>query len=226
MFSAIIPASGRGERFGSEIPKQFLLLGGRPLFLYPVSIFAENPLCERIILVTREDFFDFVEYWLDEVKLKEKVHLVCGGDNRQESVYKGVLEAVNSCNSDILLIHDAVRPFVTEPLIMAIYEKTLERGIAIPVIPVRDALVRIEEGRYTAPVSREDLFLVQTPQGAKASSLKTALEKALQMGLIFPDEASLLHYFGYEIALVEGSYFNFKITYPEDLVLAEKLISR
>lgn len=224
MFTAIIPASGRGERFGGETPKQFLPLKGRPLFLYTLLVFAKHPLCEAIILVIREEYFDFVEFWLSSAELSGKVYLVTGGETRQESVYQGVREA-HQKGYEVVLIHDAVRPLVTESLITAIYEKTLEKGVAIPVIPVRDALVRIEGEKYSAPLSRENLFLVQTPQGARTSILKSALEWANAQRKIFADEGSLLHSYGQEIAIVPGLLMNFKITYPEDLILAERLIA-
>lgn len=223
MFRVIIPASGRGERVGASIPKQYLPLKGIPLFIHTLRVFERHPLCEGIILVLREEFFSYAKEQIESFGLRKVLSLVKGGSFRQESVYNGVL----ACSSwkGILLVHDVVRPFVSEELITKVYEAARLFGVALPAIPVRDALIRGDGETLFEPLNREGLYQVQTPQGAKIDLLREALERAKEDGLIFPDEGSLLYHYGYKVKIVSGSFINFKITYPEDFLLAERLIS-
>lgn len=223
MFIAVIPCAGMGKRMGKEIPKQFLSLKGIPLFIYTLKVFEDHPHCKGIHLVVPKDFKNFVTEAITKFALKRVLNIHEGGSTRQESVYNGLKDIIDK--EEIILVHDGVRPLVDSKIITEVYKATLKWGAAIPVIPVRDALIEGYEGWMQRPINREGLYLVQTPQGIKFSILKDCLEKALREGLFFPDESSLLFHYGYKVRLVEGSLNNFKITYPEDLVLAEKLIS-
>ncbi|MFN3568200.1 MAG: 2-C-methyl-D-erythritol 4-phosphate cytidylyltransferase, partial [Caldimicrobium sp.] len=141
---------------------------------------------------------------------------------RQETVYKVLLEAPEE--TELFLVHDAVRPLVSQDLISRVITAARKEVGVIPVLPVRDALIKGEEGYLQGPLDRTKVFQVQTPQAIAGQILKESLQKALKEGKIFPDEGSLLFHYGYKVKLVEGSVFNLKITYPEDLILAEKLI--
>ncbi|MCS7150486.1 MAG: 2-C-methyl-D-erythritol 4-phosphate cytidylyltransferase [Caldimicrobium sp.] len=223
MFRALIPCAGVGERMGAGKPKQFLTLKGIPIFVHTLRAFEFHPLCAGIYLVVHKDYLAFVEKNLYEFGVKKIETIVEGGPTRQESVYNGLRQM--DSNEGIVLVHDAVRPLVEERIITNVYLEALNFSAAIPVIPVRDAIIKESDGYLGEPLSREGLFLVQTPQGAKSSILMECMERAKIDGLNFPDEGSLLHHYGYRIKLVEGSSLNIKITYPQDLLLAERLLS-
>lgn len=223
MFKALIPCAGVGERMAAGMPKQFLTLRGIPIFIHTLRAFELHPQCTGIYLVVHRDYLGFVEKTLYEFGVKKIETIVEGGATRQESVYNGLRQMDSS--EGIVLVHDAVRPLVEERIITSVYIEALNFSAAIPVIPVRDAIIRASDGYLGEPLSREGLYLVQTPQGAKFSILMECMERAKIDGLNFPDEGSLLHHYGYRLKLVEGSSLNIKITYPQDLLLAERLLS-
>jgi len=224
MVTVLIPCAGKGLRLGGEIPKQYQELSGVPIFVRTLLVFERHPECENLILAIDPAFEDFVKSTLERYHIKKVRALAKGGKTRQESVYQAMLKAKEE--TELFLVHDAVRPFVPEELISALIKEARLSGAAIPVIPVRDALVRGKEGYLEAPLSREGLYLVQTPQAVRAHLLRETLERAIKEGLDFPDESSLLHHYGYSVKLLQGSIFNFKITYPEDFLLAERLLSK
>ncbi len=221
---AIIPAAGKGIRFGEKIPKQFILLKGKPIIVHTLEKFEKHPEIHQMVVVTSKAFIPEVEKLRKKFKLKKLVKIVGGGRTRQESVFNGVF-SVETCEEDIFLVHDAVRPFVSEKLISKLLEKIKEGDAVIPVLPVRDTLIRAKEGRVVEKINRDEMFLVQTPQVIKAEILKKCLKKAKDLSLEFTDESTLLLHFGIHSLLIEGEIINFKITYKEDLILAEKLIS-
>ncbi len=142
-----------------------------------------------------------------------------GGATRQASVAR-LLEAASL---PLVLVHDAARPFVSQTLVQRVLEKAREVGAAVPVLPVADTLIRPEEGAYGEALPREALRLVQTPQGFFTALLREAYAYAERKGLRATDEAQLVRALGYPVALVEGEATAFKITYPQDLLLAEAL---
>ncbi len=223
MITVIIPCAGKGERFGKELPKQFLPLRGVPIFLRTLLAFEKHPQCDLIILGINNAFKEYVYELLKERPFKKLYKIIEGGETRQETVFKALLEAPEE--TEIFLIHDAVRPLVEEELITKVIEGVKIENAVIPGILVRDALVREEEGYIREPLDRTKVYQVQTPQAFRASLLREAINRATAEGLIFPDEGSLLHYYGYKVKIIGGSFLNFKITYPEDFLLAEKLIS-
>lgn len=223
MVTVIIPCAGRGERFGAELPKQFLPLKGIPIFVRSLLAFEKHPQCHNIILGVSSDFIDDIENIIKKFSFKKLYKVVEGGETRQATVYKALLEAPAA--TEIFLVHDAVRPMISQDLISRVLEMTKFEKVVIPAIPIRDALIRGEKDYIKDSLDRTNLYQVQTPQAIKAQILKETLEKAFTEGKIFPDEGSLLHYYGYKVKIVEGSFENFKITFPEDLLIAEKIIS-
>lgn len=224
MITVIVPCAGRGERFGGKLPKQYQELKGIPIFIRTLMVFERHPQCEAIVLPVERGFMSYVREKIEEFKLR-KIYALCeGGETRQDSVYQGVLASPRE--TELFLVHDAVRPLITEELITRLIAEAKTFSAVIPAIPVRDALIKAEEGLLKAPLSREGLYLVQTPQLIKGKLLKDCLERAKKDGLSFPDESSLLHHYGFKVRVVPGSMLNIKITYPEDLLLAERLISK
>ncbi len=222
MITLLVPAAGIGKRMGKEVPKQFLFLKDKPLFVHTLSIFEKHPLVNSIVIATREEYIPFVEKELLKAGIKKVVSVVKGGETRQDSVYQALKHAPSS--TEIFLVHDAVRPFVSFSLIERVIQGVKKHGSAIPALPVRDTMVRAKEGKIYKKLERENAFLVQTPQGFRAEILRECLEKAQKDGLLFTDEGTLLLHYQKEVHIVEGEPMNLKITYPQDFLLAEHLI--
>lgn len=222
MIIAIIPAAGEGKRIGFTIPKQFFSIKGVPLIIYTLKTFENHPQVDEIIVATSSSYLNYLEKLVIQHKLKKVKKIIVGGKTRQASVWAGV--KVAPYNTEIFLVHDAVRPFISTNLITKVIEAALKYQAAIPAIPVRDTLTQVEGGWLRKNFSREGFYQVQTPQGIKAEILRFCLSQAEKENLLFPDESSLLLHFGYFVKVIEGSFLNFKITYPEDIILTQKLI--
>ena len=222
MITAILACGGKGERFGGDLPKQFIPLAGLPIYLYSLFIFEKHPKVDEIVIVCPKDYVKRVEEEVKEHTLTKVFSIVHGGETRQESVFNGV--KASPVETEYFLVHDAVRPCFSQSLLDRVIERMLEKGAVIPVIPCSDALVRVDDEQVVIPVDRTSLYLVQTPQGMKAEYLRACLERAEKEGKVFPDEGSLLHFYGYKVFTVPGEITNLKITYPQDFELAEILI--
>lgn len=211
--AAIITAAGEGRRFGS--PKQFALLGGRPVIDWAIEAFALHPQINELIVVLPD------ESQAEVIKSKwAKVRAVVkGGPHRQDSVARGL--AAVSADREIILIHDGVRPLVTPELITRIIEATLKEGAAVPVLPLEDTIKEVESDWVVQTINREKLFRVQTPQGFRRDLLEAAFFQAQKDNFYGSDEASLVERIGGRIKIVKGDKFNIKITSPEDLKIAE-----
>ncbi|WP_038055939.1 2-C-methyl-D-erythritol 4-phosphate cytidylyltransferase [Thermodesulfobacterium hydrogeniphilum] len=222
MVIAIIPAAGKGKRLGGEKPKQFLELKGIPIIIHTLFKFEKHPQIDGIIISTSYNYFQLIEKLINKYNFKKVLKIVEGGKTRQESVYNGVKACPEE--AQIILVHDAVRPFVSFKIINDVIQASIKYGAAVPGIPVRDTLNKASKGKILQNIDRTGLFQIQTPQGVRAEILKECLKKAQEQKLVFSDESSLLLYYGYKVHLVNGAFINFKITYFEDLLLAEKLI--
>jgi 2-C-methyl-D-erythritol 4-phosphate cytidylyltransferase len=222
MITAILACGGKGERFGWDLPKQFLPLAGLPIYLHSLLFFERHPKIDKIVIVCPKDYVKRVEEEVKEHTLTKVFSIVHGGGTRQESVFNGV--KASPVETQYFLVHDAVRPCLSQSLLDRVIERMLAKGAVIPVIPCSDSLVRFEEEQVVTPVDRTSLYLVQTPQGIKSEYLRACLERAEKEGKVFPDEGSLLHFYGYEVFTVLGEITNLKITYPQDFELAEILI--
>jgi len=222
MIIAVIPSAGKGERLNFKKPKQFLEIKGKPLFIYTLQKFEKHPQIDGIVLSVSSEYIKETEKLISFYNLKKVLKITEGGKTRQESVFKGI--EVSPPETEIFLIHDAVRPFVSLALISEVIENTKIFGACVPAIPVRDTLNRVFLREVKENVDRTNLFCIQTPQGIRAKILRHLLERAQKENLIFSDESTLLLHYGYRVRIVDGSFINYKITYPEDLFLAEKLI--
>jgi 2-C-methyl-D-erythritol 4-phosphate cytidylyltransferase len=233
---AIIPAAGLGTRMArapgarSKKPvssKQFTELAGTPILIHTLRKFAASPEVSEIYIALRANEMDgFRERLQKEAKdvLKKKVQLVEGGEHRQNSVANAVA-SISAAPDDIVLVHDAVRPFVTEQIIHDVIQAAQKYGAAIAGVPAVDTVKQVErtaEGALiTATVPRERVVMAQTPQGFRFSVLKKAFDEAAADGFLGTDEASLVERSGHEVAVVMGSPRNIKITTPSDMDLAE-----
>ncbi len=220
---AIIPAAGRGKRIGASVPKQFLEIQGRPLLHHTLMVFASCKLIDYVVLVMpRADVDEMGEDWLNKYEIVRKV--VVGGEQRQDSVYNGFSSLEEG--TDIVVVHDGVRPFTTPQMIIATVEAAQQHGAAITAIPVSDTVKQAVDGFVKQTVPRDGLWRVQTPQAFQRGLLQQAFKKAKKDSYYGTDEGSLVEYLGERVKIVPGSELNIKITRKEDLVLGESLLSR
>ena len=228
----IIPAAGLGTRMapasskGKTPSKQFTELGGTPILIHTLRKFAaESVVTEILVALRKDEMGGFLERLHTEgSELTKKVKLVEGGEHRQHSV-ANALAAVSAAPDDVVLVHDAVRPFVTPEIIVQVIHGAEKFGAAIAGTPAVDTIKKVErtaEGALiTATIPREHVVMAQTPQGFRYHVLKKAFDEATADGFMGTDEASLVERSGHEVAVVMGSPRNIKITTPGDMELAE-----
>ena len=232
----IIPAAGLGTRMGvphaGQAPvrsKQFLELNGVPILIHTLRKFVLAPLVDSIWIAMRRTEIDSFAPTLERAGLGKPVHLVEGGEHRQESV-GNVLDALPAESNDLVLIHDAVRPFVSQETIAGVIEQAKRYGAAIAGVPAIDTIKRVErraEGAVVeATIPREQIVQAQTPQGFRYGLLSPIFNEARIEGFQGTDEASLLERAGQDVHVVMGSAQNFKITTPADLALAEFFLAQ
>ena len=219
---AIIPAAGRGKRIGASVPKQFLEIQGNPLLHHTLTVFASCKLIDYVVLVMpRADVDEVGEDWLNKYEIVREV--VVGGEQRQDSVYNGFNSLEEG--TDIVVVHDGVRPFTTPQMITATVKAAQQHGAAITAIPVSDTVKQAADGFVKQTVPRDGLWRVQTPQAFQRGLLQQAFKKAKKDSYYGTDEGSLVEYLGERVKIVPGSELNIKITRKEDLVLGESLLS-
>jgi 2-C-methyl-D-erythritol 4-phosphate cytidylyltransferase len=224
----ILPAAGIGTRMAAgshaAAPKQFLSVGGVPVLVRSVKAFLEVSRVDAVCVAVRPTERERVEEQIREHKLGKRVHVVEGGDSRQESV-GNALAALESNDDDLVLVHDAVRPLIDAATIERTIDAVERHGAAIVGLPAVDTIKQVERTAdgaiVTATIPRERIVLAQTPQGARVELLRRAFAEAKTDGFAGTDEASLLERAGVEVAVVLGSAKNFKITQPGDIELAE-----
>jgi 2-C-methyl-D-erythritol 4-phosphate cytidylyltransferase len=216
----IIVAGGKGLRMGSDIPKQFLPIGGKPVLMRTIERFREYAADLQIILVLPEAQQAYWQELCEKYDFKVKYQLANGGQTRFHSVQNG-LALVPDDAEGVVGVHDGVRPFPSIEVIKNCYETARTAKAVIPVIPVVET-VRHLEGDSSVTVPRGDYRLVQTPQTFDIQLLKAANRQPYNDG--FTDDASVVESYGHAITLVEGNRENIKITTPYDLKIAEVLI--
>ena len=217
----IIVAGGKGLRMGSDIPKQFLPIGGKPVLMRTLERFREYSADLQIILVLPEAQQAYWQELCEKYDFKVKYQLANGGQTRFHSVQNG-LALVPDDAEGVVGVHDGVRPFPSIEVIKNCYETARTAKAVIPVIPVVET-VRHLEGDSSVTVPRGDYRLVQTPQTFDIQLLKAANRQPYNDG--FTDDASVVESYGHAITLVEGNRENIKITTPYDMVVAEALIT-
>src|SRR5579863_5492419 len=230
----IIPAAGLGTRISaaakkaratSQLPsKQFAELGGVPILIRTLRKFAACPPITEILLSLRKKEGEQFRVRLEREKLKKPVTIVEGGDSRQQSV-ENALAKIQGADDDVVLVHDAVRPFVDPELIVAVMNQAKNSGAAIAGVPAVDTVKQVDrttQGAIVkATIPRERVVMAQTPQGFRLGILRKAFADAQADGFTGTDEASLVERLGNDVAVVMGSAKNIKITTPADLQLAE-----
>ncbi len=220
--AAIIPAAGSGRRMGR--PKQWLPLAARPLLYWTLAAFEACPEVTEVVLVVPEED---VERARREIVLRYRLakvrRVVAGGAERQDSVLAG-FRALTS-RPDIVMVHDGARPLISREVLERAIAATIECGATCTAVPARDTLKRVNAaGEIEATLPREAVWQAQTPQSFRYELLEEAFEVAAREGAAATDEAGLVERLGHRVRVVMGSRRNFKVTTPEDLELAERLL--
>jgi 2-C-methyl-D-erythritol 4-phosphate cytidylyltransferase len=217
---AIIVAGGSGSRMLSTVPKQFLILNGLPVLMHTIKAFHQSQSNPHIILVLPGDYHTYWQELCNSHSFTIPHQLVNGGETRFHSVKNGIdIIPVNT----IIAVHDAVRPLTDIEIIDHAYSYAAEHGNAVAAVKSRDSVRQLKENQSTCLV-RDEIYLVQTPQTFQSAQLKKAYEQPYKAK--FTDDASVVEETGVKINLIEGSYRNIKITFPEDIAIAAILLKR
>lgn len=224
--NAIIVAAGKGERLGTLLPKPFLPLAGTPLFIHTVRSVARSTLVKKIVVVIAPEREALCADLLAmHGPSGPSVALVHGGPERQDSVRLGLAALDADC--EVVVIHDAARPFIAPEIIDRSVAVAAECGGALVAVPARDTLKRVDKnGLVVETVPRQDLWLAQTPQTFRVPLIRAAHTRALTEGVVATDDAALVEWAGGKVQVVLGDARNFKITTPEDLRLAEVMLQK
>ncbi len=223
---AIVLAGGNGSRMGTDIPKQFLEIGGYPLLYYSLRAFQECDFIDGIILVSRrEDMVCCRENIIDRYGFSKVEAVEAGGSQRFESVYNG-LGAVKS--DGYVFVHDGARPCIDSGLLTRLYGDVLEHGASVAAVPSKDTVKISDAGGFVSYTpDRRNTWIIQTPQVFDAAELKAAygaMLKACGTEGVTDDAAVMERYGDRRVHLCEASYFNIKVTTPEDIILAENFL--
>jgi 2-C-methyl-D-erythritol 4-phosphate cytidylyltransferase len=228
----IIPAAGLGTRMAPAgkkgVPsKQFFEIQGVPIVIHTLRVFARNKQISQIVVALRKNEMERFRQQLEKEKLSSKVEIVEGGEHRQESV-ANALAYLKAAPDDIVLVHDAVRPFVDDEIIVNVIHEAEKHGAAITGLPAVDTIKQVEraaEGAIiTSTIPRERVVQAQTPQGFRYELIKRAFDSAMADSFSGTDEASLVERLGESVWVVMGSARNIKITTPADMELADFLM--
>lgn len=223
--AAILPAAGLGTRMGAGVPKQFLELDGLPLVIFTLKRLAACDAITDFFVSTRADDVVLLQDKAAKCGLGRPVKVIHGGDTRQQSV-ENALSQVDP-TTEVVLVHDAVRPFVTKEQVERVIAEARRRGAAILGIPAIDTVKEVKRASLpedvaliTATIPRERIVLAQTPQAFSYTLLRDAFRKAKEDGVTGSDEAQVVERLGHDVYAVLGSQRNLKITRPEDMELA------
>jgi 2-C-methyl-D-erythritol 4-phosphate cytidylyltransferase len=221
---AIIPAAGEGLRMGGQTPKQFLSLDGVPIFIHTLRKFVAADAVREIVLGLRPEDLERAGSEVERERFSKPVRVVEGGASRQETVSRALAEVPPE--TELVLVHDAVRPFVELHLIQRVIEAAVKDGAAILGIPSVDTVKQVDRQTIMGTIPRERIVLAQTPQAFRYEIIREAFERAADDGFTGTDEASLVERLGHTVAVVMGSDRNIKITKPSDLPLARLYIAQ
>jgi 2-C-methyl-D-erythritol 4-phosphate cytidylyltransferase len=223
--AAIVPAAGLGTRMGADQPKQFLELDGMPLIIFTLRRLASCPAIADFLIPTRAEDVMSLQDRVAKAGLGRPARVVHGGDTRQQSVANALAQVDPA--TEIVLVHDAVRPFVTREQVERLVTEARVRGAAILGIPAIDTVKEVKRASLpedmaliSATIPRERIVLAQTPQVFSYALLRDAFRKAQQDDVTASDEAAVVERFGHDVFVVQGSERNIKITRPSDMDLA------
>ena len=223
MVTAMLFAGGSGVRMeSSDLPKQFLEVGGKPIIIHTMEHFARHPKVDAIVVACKENWIDYLKELIERFKVSKVRSIVPGGPNGFDSIHNGVIATAQfSLNGeDLILICDGVRPMLSEKLITDCIEHTIKYKTAVPVTPSIDSLLYSTDGETCGKsYDRNTMFITQAPQGYTMERILWAHEEAYKRGILNPVSSSELFIeLGEKVHIFRGERFNIKVTTPEDLI--------
>ncbi|MCU0373126.1 MAG: 2-C-methyl-D-erythritol 4-phosphate cytidylyltransferase [Ignavibacteria bacterium] len=219
VFHLIIPASGSGIRFGSKTPKQFLKIDGTEILILTLSRFLSDKRIKSVFISAQKKYIGKIENLVREYSIRKVKEVVEGGMFRQDSVYNS-FKRINCGKNDRVIVHDAVRPFVSRKLLNNLLEASPDYDCVVPALRLTDTVKLTDDrGIVLKTVPRENLWSIQTPQIFSYAKLSKAFDYAARHKFVGTDEASLMEYAGFKVKVIEGEMSNIKITTRKDLVL-------
>ena len=220
-FAAVLPAGGIGKRMGGAIPKQLMLLKGKPVYFYCLETFLNMDEISQVVLAVPADWKSHFEKDILEnsgwpAEMLNKLTIVVGGSERWQSVRNGV-NALDS-QAEYVLVHDVARPFVPKEIVQDVCRTLVEKGSCLVAKPAVDTIKIAEDGKVEKTIDRKKVWMAQTPQAASIALLKKLYDRIDKEPLNFTptDEASILEFFGEQVYIVQGNAMNDKLTTPED----------
>ena len=220
---AIIPAGGRGIRSGSSVPKQYLKFKKKELIIYTLEVFQQNDLIDEIIVSVEEIYINLISELKVEYNLSKIIDIVEGGKERQNSVFNALKSVSNASQNDLIVIHDAARPLLPPKVLTDAINTAKQKGNALVCIKAKDTLAK-GNNIVESFLDRDEVYYVQTPQIFEYSVLMRAMQNAYRNNFIGTDESMLVKEIGEDVNIVEGSFYNFKITTTDDIEMFERLI--
>lgn len=220
-YEVVLPAAGSGKRMGAGTNKLFLPLADKPILIHTLEVFEKDSKCTGIYLAVKPEEREYIQGLLKKYHITKVKGLPNGGKERQHSVH-ACLKVMKDV--EIVLVHDAARPFILQSVIDRLVEIAYEKGAAIAGVRAKDTMKKVREGVIVETVEREDLWAIQTPQAFRFELLRQAEDVAEKVGFLGTDEAMLVERLGHEIHIVESSYENIKITTKEDLIFGEAIL--
>lgn len=219
----VVVAAGKGSRMGTKESKQYLDLNDKPILVHTLALFERMTEVDTIALVTGAEDVERCRGYVEQYNLTKVSCIVAGGKERQDSVYRGLLQLKGSV--EWVLVHDGVRPFAAKEHIIACWRKAMESEAAVLAVPVKDTIKVVDpQGTIQSTPDRRSLWAIQTPQAFRLSLLLDAYEQAEKDAFIGTDDAMLVERIGTPVQVVESDYYNIKITTPEDLPWAQWIL--
>lgn len=225
--AAIIPAAGVGVRMKRNTPKPYLMLGGKPILARTLAVFEATPEVHEVTVVVHQEDLEYCqEQVIGPYAFKKVLRLVPGGKERQDSVYNALKVLQKDMDLEIVVVHDGVRPFITPEQLRRVIQAARRYGGAILGWPAQDTLKRVSpKGEVLQTLERHNVWQIQTPQAFQAQLLWRAFVEAYGRNFYGTDEASLVEELQQTVVVVQGSPLNLKITTPEDLLMAEAILT-
>lgn len=222
--TVIISAGGVGNRFGDNTPKQFLDLKGKPIIIRTIEIFENLESIDNIVIAVNAEWFSKLNELIKEYNIQKVKEVIIGGKTRQASVYNAI-RTNTAKESDVILIHDAVRPLVSSELVSKMIEEVEEYGAVVPALKVKDTIKSITKGGNSVKtLERDSLFAAQTPQVFWYDIISNSFESVANSNSIVSDDSTLVELSGYKVRIIDGEETNIKITTQLDLKVAELIL--
>lgn len=220
-YEVVLPAAGSGKRMGAGQNKLFLQLLNKPILMHTLEVFQRDENCTGIWLAVKPEEREYIQGLLAQYQITKVKGLPNGGEERQHSVHSCIQEMQQV---EIVLVHDAARPFITKQIISRLVEAAHEKGAAIAGVKAKDTMKKVQDGVIVETVDRGSLWMIQTPQAFRFELLQQAEDEAKKQGFLGTDEAMLVERLGIQVHIVESTYENVKMTTKEDLIFGEAIL--